>query len=97
MGALGCLDTVKEVAGQCVHVLCQCAEVWGGESLVTLAIPAATALLGERLVGEVDLTGLDLKGVGKVEEEVALVGVAAGSRLHTRFYGRIRSQGSLGK
>lgn len=91
MEALGCLDTMKEVAGQHIHVLCQCADVRRGESLVTLTILAATALLGERLVGEVDLAGLNLKGVGKVEEEVALVGEAAGSRVHTGFYGRIRS------
>lgn len=78
MEALGCLDTVKEVVGQHGHVLCQCAEVWGGESTVRLAILTAAALLGERLICEVDLTGLDLKGVGKVEEEVALVGEAAG-------------------
>lgn len=88
---------MKEAVGQHIHVLCQRAEVWRGESLVTVAILAATALLAERLVGEVDLTGLDLKGVGNMEEEVALVGEAAGSRVHTGFCGRIRSQGSLGK
>lgn len=53
--------------------------------MVRLAILAATALLGERLIGEVDLAGLDLKGAGKVEEEVALVGEAAGYRVPTSF------------
>lgn len=53
--------------------------------MVSLAVLAAIALLGERLICEVDLTGLDLKGVGKVEEEVALVGEAAGHRVSTGF------------
>lgn len=97
MEALDPFEAVKEVVGQHGHVLCQRAEVWGGESVVRLAVLAATALLGERLVCEVDLTGLNLKGVGEVEEEVALVGEAAGHRVPTGFCGRIRSQGSLGK
>lgn len=53
--------------------------------MVSLAVLTAIALLGERLICEVDLTGLNLKGVGKVEEEVALVGEAAGHRVSTGF------------
>lgn len=53
--------------------------------MVRLAILTASALLGERLIGEVYLAGLDFKGVGKGEEEVALVGETAGYRVPTGF------------
>lgn len=53
--------------------------------MARLTILAVTALLGERLIGEVDLTGLNLEGVGQMKEEVALVGEAAGYRVPTGF------------